>query len=256
MTAPPGPPLPASPLPPMGVPPAPARAVPARTMTFQKPADAPADSPAAPVSPQGMGKGQANPKDGLKGGEAGTGPAAQTPFEGAVNRSTAFRLMGDAELNRRMVGELVREANAQKRTANADSQKLNPADYKLPEVQPVAPAGTQYVPKTVNYPPAGIAVEPTYVTHRRLYFEDRNTERYGWDLGPLQTVVSAGAFYKDVFLFPAYFASHPRERYDTSAGKCRPGDPVPYYWYPPEIDIWGYSAQAATLVGAGFIFPY
>ena len=232
-----------------------------RTMTFQKPAGD--DAPAAPAPLTGLSQGKAEPKAEPKAGKTATSPASQTKFEGAVNRSTAFRLQGDAELNRRMVNELIKEANERAKEANERSKQnpkdkiiANAADYNFPEVQQVAPPGTPYVAKTVNYPPGGIFIEPTYVTHRRLYFEDRNTERYGWDLGPLQTVVSAGAFYKDVFLFPAYFASHPHERYETSRGKCRPGDPVPYFLYPPEIDIWGYAAQASTLVGAGFVFPY
>ena len=228
-----------------------------RTMTFQKPAgdDKPADSPASPLPKTGIPDSQSSPESGAKPGKGATGPAAQTPFQGAVNRDTAFRLQSDAQLNRRMVDELVKDATERATQNKTDRIAAKPGDYRFPEVQPVAPTGTTYVAKTVNYPPAGIAIEPSYVTHHRLYFEDKNTERYGWDLGIAQTFVSAATFYKDVFFLPAQIASHPHERYDTSAGKCRPGDPVPYYLYPPEIDIWGYAAQASTLVGAAFIFP-
>src|SRR5262249_19306242 len=37
-------------------------------------------------------------------------------------------------------------------------------------------------------------VEPNFVCHRRLYFEEKNAERQGWELGPLQPFVSTAYF--------------------------------------------------------------
>jgi len=89
--------------------------------------------------------------------------------------------------------------------------------------------------------------EPSYVVHRRLYFEDMNSERYGWDLGIAQPVVSTLCFFKDTLLFPHNFASYPCRRFDTSAGQCLPGDPVPYICYPPEFTTAGLLAEAGVI---------
>ena len=43
-------------------------------------------------------------------------------------------------------------------------------------------------------------VEPNYVCYNRLYFEQINAERYGWDLGFVAPFISAGEFFKDVVL--------------------------------------------------------
>lgn len=97
-------------------------------------------------------------------------------------------------------------------------------------------------------------VEPNYVTHGRLYFEDRNHERYGWDFGPFQPLISAAAFYKDVLFFPHNYFSHPCDRWETNAGYCLPGDPVPYLMYPPQITWTGLAGQAGVIfLGYGII---
>lgn len=105
-----------------------------------------------------------------------------------------------------------------------------------------------------GYGPAQVALEPGYVVHRRLFFEEKNSERYGWDLGMAQPFVSVAYFYKDALLWPAKLTSS-RERFDTSAGKCPPGSPVPYYLYPPEITIRGGLWEAAAVVGVVMLLP-
>jgi hypothetical protein len=91
----------------------------------------------------------------------------------------------------------------------------------------------QFQPREL--PPASMFIEPNIVTHQRLYFEERNAERYGWDLGFIQPLVSTGYYLKDLANLPFTFITKPCQRYDSSAGKCLPGDPVPYLLYPPEI---------------------
>ena len=88
--------------------------------------------------------------------------------------------------------------------------------------------------------PAGrMMAEPNFVCYNRLYFEDKNSERYGWDLGFIQPLVSTALFCKDVAFWPYQAASRPFQRSETSAGQCLPGDPVPYLIYPPDISASG-----------------
>ncbi len=70
-----------------------------------------------------------------------------------------------------------------------------------------------------------------------------NAERYGWDLGVLGPVVSFSYFMKDTVLFPYHLMTDPCRRFDSSAGKCLPGDPVPYKLYPEGLSTTGALAK-------------
>ncbi len=118
--------------------------------------------------------------------------------------------------------------------------------------EPVISTGT-YVPRT--FPMAVEVVEPHYLCHKRLLFQDLNSERYGWDLGIIQPVVSAGLFYKDLVLLPYHYFTRPCDCYECSAGYCLPGDPVPYLCYPPEISVTGAVAEAGVVAGILAAFP-
>ena len=98
-------------------------------------------------------------------------------------------------------------------------------------------------------------VEPNYVCHGRLFFEDLNSERYGWDLGILQPVVSAGYFYMDIATLPHHLASDPCRCYECGTGYCLPGDPVPYLIYPPGLSLKGGIAETAAVLALIAIFP-
>jgi hypothetical protein len=78
-------------------------------------------------------------------------------------------------------------------------------------------------------------VEPGFVAYRPPYFEDTNTERYGWEIGLLQPFLSAGRFYTELFTVEYKVAKAVRCPIETSAGRCLPGDPVPYLWNLPHI---------------------
>jgi hypothetical protein len=105
------------------------------------------------------------------------------------------------------------------------------------------------------FPPATQVVEPFYVFYGRLDFEDVNSERYGWDLGLIQPVVSAGIFFKDAALIPYKLGSFPFRWWDCNTGYCLPGDPVPYLVYPPEITLSGGLLEAGTAIALVAIFP-
>jgi hypothetical protein len=98
-------------------------------------------------------------------------------------------------------------------------------------------------------------IEPNYVLYRRLLFEDVNTERYGWTLGPLQPFVSTYEFFGQVQYLPYRYFSFPCRKHDTGAGQCLPGDPVPSMIYPPALSVTGALAQAGVTVALYAIIP-
>jgi hypothetical protein len=106
-----------------------------------------------------------------------------------------------------------------------------------------------------QWPPLTETVDPAFVCYRRLYFEQLNLERYGWDLGLLSPLVSQGAFYLDLALLPYHAATDPFRRFECNRGYCLPGDPVPLLLYPPEWSWTGFLAEAGV-IGLGFVaFP-
>ena len=178
------------------------------------------------------------------------------------SRQFIFTLYNDQTLEREIIKALEREL-AERTSKDKEKDKkpvVNDRPQKFPDSIAVrnelAPPGTVYVPKTVNYAPGQAVYEPAYVVHRRLHFEEKNTERYGWDLGFVQPFVSTMAFYKDVILWPHSLASGTvRGFWDTSAGKCLPGSPIPYYLYPPGLTITGSVVEAGVITGLAFIIP-
>src|SRR5207253_9042191 len=105
------------------------------------------------------------------------------------------------------------------------------------------------------YVQRAMLVEPHYVCYGRLFFEEKNTERYGWELGPLTPIWLTGKFFVDVGAWPYKVFSFPRLRYDSSAGQCLPGDWVPLMAYPHPLSVTGALAEAGTIVALAFIFP-
>ncbi len=133
----------------------------------------------------------------------------------------------------------------------AANMRVTEADYRFPD-KPILSRVNYELPKN---PRRVLEVEPPYVCYRRLYFEDKNHERYGWDLGFVQPFVSAMAFYKDVVFLPYRFATEPCRRYESSAGYCLPGDPVPYLLYPPNWSISGGILEAGVTVALFAMIP-
>jgi hypothetical protein len=105
------------------------------------------------------------------------------------------------------------------------------------------------------FPPMTETVEPNYTCYGRLYFEDKNSERYGWDLGFIQPFVSAGIFFWDTATLPYHLGTEPCRRYECNAGYCMPGDPVPYLLYPPVYSVTGAAAEIGAVVALAAIFP-
>lgn len=105
------------------------------------------------------------------------------------------------------------------------------------------------------FPPTSETVEPSFVCHGRLYFEQKNFERAGWDLGPIGVPMTLAGFYYDVAMFPYHYWTRPFQKYDCNRGKCMPGQSTPFYIYPEELSVTGLMGLGATYTLGAFIFP-
>lgn len=139
-----------------------------------------------------------------------------------------FRLESESSLRQRLVNE-ARRANA-----------------PIPVFPPEPPPGTPYAGRV--FPDSVTFAEPGNVCYGRLYFEQTNFERYGWDLTVVQPLVSLGIFYFDVATLPLKLATAPCRCYECSAGYCLPGDAVPLLVYPPEFTTGKAADRAARAV--------
>jgi len=121
----------------------------------------------------------------------------------------------------------------------------------FPEQQPVS--RETYKPR--SWPSRNVLVEPSYVCHGRLFFEQPNFERVGYDLGVLQPALCLGVFYYDAALLPYHIWSDLRVRYECNAGKCLPGDQAPFLIPRERFSVTGLLGQSGTMIGLGFLFP-
>jgi hypothetical protein len=137
------------------------------------------------------------------------------------------------------------EKMLEQRMRQQSIQRSLPVAVKFPEHPPLT--RDAYVARA--FPPGTMFAEPNFVNYRRLYFQQVNLERYGWDLGFITPFVSVATFYKDVLFLPQHYATQICRRWDTSAGYCLPGDPVPFILYPPQIAVSGSVAEAAVVIG-------
>jgi hypothetical protein len=142
------------------------------------------------------------------------------------------------------------ETRLQERMRQEARERPTPERIAFPE-EPIATGG--WVVR--QFPPANMRVEPHFVCYQRLYFTELNSERYGWDLGPVQPFVSGASFFWDVLLLPYHLGIDPCRCYECSAGYCLPGDPVPYLCYPPTFSLTGLTFEAATAVVLFAAFP-
>ncbi len=100
-----------------------------------------------------------------------------------------------------------------------------------------------------------LTVEPNFTVYHHLYFEDKNAERYGWELGPLQPMLSALEFYADFVMLPYKLNKNLFDNDECSTGYCLPGDPVPLMIYPPQVTVRGLVSELGALAAVIAIFP-
>jgi hypothetical protein len=145
------------------------------------------------------------------------------------------------------------EAAVMERIRQEAREQRTPTIIEFPE--PYASEKRVAAREPRQWPQMVELVQPCYVYHGRLTFEQINSERYGWSLGVIQPLVSGAHFYADVAMLPYHMAEDPCRYGDTSAGKCLPGDPVPLYLYPPHWSLTGLVAEAAVVTTLFFVFP-
>ena len=144
------------------------------------------------------------------------------------------------------------ETTLKKRITDEIRKRPKPEnDIKFPEYKPLT--DDQYQARQMG----GLIkqIEPNYLVHERLYCEELNAERYGWDLGVIHPIVSSAYALKDFAFLPYNFATRPYQRFETNAGKCYPGDPVPYLLYPLEVSVTGAAWETGLIFAAFALVP-
>jgi hypothetical protein len=153
------------------------------------------------------------------------------------------------------VFRLESEGTLLERMAEEARQGKNPLGLRYEFVYPSYPPVPPPAFLARNWEPLPEIIEPAYLCYGRLYFEQLNAERYGWDLGPLHPLISAGVFYFDLATLPYHAATEPLRRYECNTGYALPGDPMPLLLYRPEWSLTGTLAEAAAIGLMFVIFP-
>lgn len=125
-------------------------------------------------------------------------------------------------------------------------------DIDFPDEDSIRVSGTL---QKRHFQPMETKTKASYVVYQPLYFQQINYERYGWDLGVFQPLVSTAHFYTDVLMLPYNIAVDPPWKCDANAGYALPGDPESLRFLTPAFSWKGVAAQTAAMVGAPTIFP-
>ncbi len=176
-------------------------------------------------------------------------PTPRTPFGPGSDQSDYLVQLLPPSFERLI--RIQSEASLDEQIRQEAREKIPPERAIFPEEKPVT--GTRFA-EHVFVPQVALA-EPYYVNYKRLYFQDLNSERYGWELGFAQVFLSPALFFADLALVPYRFASRPFDCVESSAGYCLPGDPVPYLIYPPHLSVTGALGEAAAVLAVIAIFP-
>jgi len=178
-------------------------------------------------------------------GAAGSGVTG--PYSTTTDESSGLVIPGFD----RVFGRLESEASLNERIR----QRARDQDAKDRTIFPVEPVVSKDSYKPRTFVAHALLVEPNYVPHGHLWFEQKNFERAGWDLGILSPIASAGKFYCDFVMLPYQLVNQMGRGIETSAGKCLPGDPTPLLLYPPEISMTASLGETAAIIGLIAVFP-
>ncbi|HQR07352.1 MAG TPA: hypothetical protein PLN21_11050 [Gemmatales bacterium] len=106
-----------------------------------------------------------------------------------------------------------------------------------------------------NFPESKATEISSYVVYNPLYFQQINTERYGWELGVFQPLVGTAQFYGDVLLLPYKVAANPPWKCEANAGYALPGDPEPLRFLTPLFSWKGVAGEVGAAMGGIWFFP-
>jgi hypothetical protein len=178
---------------------------------------------------------------GLRGTAEENQPAYQIQLEPPGLWRLALGLQSDATLQERIRQEtLSNPATASERVEFPEEPILSRDRY--------AGRGALWTQRTM-------IAEANFVNYRKLHFEQKNAERYGWDLGAIHVPLSYGIFLVDTALLPLRAFNDPCRKNESSVGYCLPGDPVPLLLYPPEVTLSGAAAEVAVIIALVAIMP-
>jgi hypothetical protein len=133
-----------------------------------------------------------------------------------------------------------------------DMKRLGGASKAIFPEEPIISKGP-FQPRV--FPHVVKEVEPCYVCHRRLYFEQPNFERIGYDYGVLTPALCVGAFYYDLVLLPYHFCTNPQDRTECNVGKCLPGDQAPFLLRHERFSVTGLLGMTGAATGIGLLLP-
>jgi hypothetical protein len=223
--------------------------LPAHAQTTQITWPAPAVRETAPVSTVGLSFSPVRP---AQTGAAGLtfrqlpGRPAKTSGDTEIDFQVRIALPSPDILFRRESEAQVFERIRQEAYARPGSTRV-----VFPEREPVS----KEVYTGRNFKQMVQTIEPSYVAHRRMYFEQPNFDRQGWELGALTPALTTGKFFYDMVALPYHTWTEPLRHWDTSAGKCLPGDSTPFYCYPERFSVTGLVGQVGAVAGGILVFP-
>lgn len=93
------------------------------------------------------------------------------------------------------------------------------------------------------------------VSHRPLYFQDNNLERYGHHHGIFEPAISAAKFFGRIPVMPYLVGATPCDECEYALGYYRPGDCVPLHHTHPKLSLPGAACQALATTGAILVIP-
>jgi hypothetical protein len=171
-----------------------------------------------------------------------------------VNRGTGTPIQLEPPGLERLAGSVQMEETLQERIRQ-ENRERNPNDPAVTFPESPTLSRDTYRGRGPKWAPRQLTVEPYFLCYEKLLTEQKNFERYGWDLGILTPVIAAGTFYLDVALIPYNLACRPFDVADANTGLGLPGDPVPLLLYPPELSVTGTLTEAGVVLALVAMFP-
>ena len=107
-----------------------------------------------------------------------------------------------------------------------------------------------------NWVASSFAWKASEVSHKPLYFEEVQLERYGHTFHPLvQPVVSGAHFFLNIAVLPYKMGIHPLHECQYPLGYYRPGSCAPWLVPPIPLSVRGGLAEAGVILGGVFALP-